>query len=86
MVQWVRVTYIVLRLDVRPPIQEEGDGGIPTIEGSPMEGGSSILQQTDRHWLEIQDSPAMPFIGKFRLLHGMYACMYVCTVYDPTWT
>ena len=49
--RWVSVPYIVLRLHVGPPIQEEGDGGIMTIASSPMEGGPSNLQQghTDRH-------------------------------------
>ena len=49
--RWVRVPYIVLRLYVCPPIQEEGDGGSMIIASSPMEGGRSILQQghTDRH-------------------------------------
>ena len=46
----LQYTYIVLCLDVCPPIQEEGDGGILTIEGSQMEGSRSILEQgyTDR--------------------------------------
>ena len=29
---------------MRPSIQEEGGGGIPTIDGSPMEGGIPTLQ------------------------------------------
>ena len=47
---WVRVTNLVLRLYVCPPIQEEGDGGMVTIDSSQMEGGPSILQRghTDR--------------------------------------
>ena len=50
-IRLVRVPYIVLRLYVCPPIQEEGDGGSMTIASSIMEGGISILQQghTDRH-------------------------------------
>ena len=45
--------YLVLRLYIRPPIQEEGDGGMATLCSSPMEGGISPLpvqqRQTDRH-------------------------------------
>ena len=40
---WVRVIYIVLGLNVCPPIQEEGDSEILPIVGSMMEGGRSIL-------------------------------------------
>ena len=43
-VRWVRVTYPVLRLNVGPPIQEEGDAGIVTSGDSPVQGGSSILR------------------------------------------
>ena len=48
---WVRVTYVALCLDARPPIQEKGDGSILTITSSPMEGSNSILQEghADRH-------------------------------------
>ena len=50
MVRWViRVTYIVLRLYVGPPIQEEGDGGIHSLVDSLMEGGRSILYKGHRH-------------------------------------
>ena len=55
----VRVAYIALRLDICPPIQEEGDGCLVVIGDSRIEGGPSILQQrhidrqtdrqTDRH-------------------------------------
>ena len=45
MVLLVMVTYIVPRLYVRPPIQEEGDGGMVTIGSSLMEDSRSILQQ-----------------------------------------
>ena len=55
--RWVRVPYLVLRLYVCPPIQEEGDGGSMTIASSLMEGGISILQQgrTDRHTNKIRN-------------------------------
>ena len=50
MILWGWVTYIILRLTVCPPIQEEGNCRMVTITSSPMEGGPSILQQgyTDR--------------------------------------
>ena len=41
----VRVAYIALRLDICPPIQEEGDGCLVVMEDSRIEGGPSILQQ-----------------------------------------
>ncbi len=37
------MTYIVLRLYVCAPIQQESDASIMAIESSPMEGGSSTL-------------------------------------------
>ena len=38
------VIYLGLRLYVCPFIQEEGNGSMVTIEGSPVKGGPSILQ------------------------------------------
>ena len=38
-------TNAIFRLYVCPPVQEEGDGGILSIEGRPMEGRPSTLQQ-----------------------------------------
>ena len=46
------MTYLVLRLYVCLPIQEEGDGGMVTIEGSFMEGSLSILQQDGQTYSE----------------------------------
>ena len=43
-----RLCYVVFRLTVCPPIQEEGDDGILIIPSSQMEGGPSILQQGNR--------------------------------------
>ena len=34
-----RAIYPILRMYVRPPVKEEGDCGMVTIEGSQMEGG-----------------------------------------------
>ena len=40
-----RAIYFILRMYVRPPIKEEGDCGMVTIEGSQMKGGISILRK-----------------------------------------
>ena len=64
----MNVCYIVHRLYVCPPIQEEGDGGIITISSSLMEGGISILNQghTDRQTDTDQQDAFMYNIYKMR--------------------
>ena len=44
-VQYKLMTYLVLRLYVCPPIQEDGENGMVAIGSSQMEGGLSMLQQ-----------------------------------------
>ena len=78
----VRATNIFLRIYVRPPIQEEGGGGMVVIGDSPMEGAGSILTQghTDRHRQTDRQTDIVMKIG--RMIKNdicKYVCMYVCT-------
>ena len=88
MIWRVRVTDIVLRLYICPPIQEEGDTGILIPEGSVVQGGGSILQQghterqKDRLRLRIHRQTGQPTLFCTRLYpktikRCMYAWMYV---------
>ena len=81
------VTYIAFRLYVCPPIQEEGDGGKVAIEGGPMEGGPSLLQQghkdtqtvrdTGTHWGTLHKSGQT---GVRRTRNRIYVVLCICNM------